>query len=115
MYMMTDSELRRLAQMIVQEQARNQEWMDAFVHAQVRHGEGTPCGRRFLSAHEAAEALGISVWQLYRIKDRFTCIKSGVERSSTLKFDASTLQAEYRDYLQSRSRVMGIVKRVHVM
>lgn len=75
---MTDLELRKLAKMIVQEQAKNSEWKNAFAKAQAQHQKPV---ETLVSAQKAATILGISVWQLYRIKDdkdgkpQFTYIK----------------------------------------
>ena len=63
---MTDLELRKLAKMIVQEQARSSEWMNAFAKAQAHNQKPA---ETLVSAQKAATILGISVWQLYRIKD----------------------------------------------
>lgn len=63
---------------------------------------------KLVSPNKAAEILGISVWQLYRIKDnangipRFSYIKTGNSNSSPLKFDASKILEEYELYLSER-------------
>lgn len=101
---MTDNELRRLAHLIVLEQASNEQWMIAFAKAQSKLQKPQ---KKLVSAKIAAEMLGISVWQLYRIKDdedgtpRFSYTK-GESQSSPLKFDASTLLEEYEKYLASK-------------
>lgn len=108
---MTDNELRRLARMIVQEQSRNEEWMNAFAKAssRIRSAE-----MGMVSAKRAAEILGISVWQLYRIKDnedgtpRFTYVK-GCSKSSPLRFDSSLLRKEYDAYLRMRNTAAFII------
>ena len=106
--MMSDNELRRLAHLIVLEQASNEQWMIAFAKAQSKH----KTQKRLVSAKKAAETLGISVWQLYRIKDdddgkpQFSYTK-GESQSSPLKFDASTLLEEYERYLaRKRNKVI---------
>jgi len=105
--MMTDGELRRLAHFIVLEQASSQEWMEAFAKEYAKITKGKESPKRFVSAKQAAGILGISVWQLYRIKDdengnpRFSYIKSGAEKSSTLKFNAATLMDEYERYISN--------------
>ena len=63
---MTDFELRKLARMIVQEQAENEQWMIAFAKAQSKVKKPA---NKLVSPAKAAEILGISVWQLYHIKD----------------------------------------------
>ena len=118
--MMTDGELRRLAHFIVLEQASSKEWMEAFAkeYARITKGKETP--KRFVSAKQAAVILGISVWQLYRIKDdengkpRFSYIKSGTEKSSTLKFNAATLVEEYERYISSKGERRGIGLRIAI-
>lgn len=63
--------------------------------------------KKLVSAKIAAETLGISVWQLYRIKDdeggrpRFSYTK-GASQSSPLKFNAVTLIEEYERFLSSK-------------
>lgn len=115
--MMTDAEMRRLAHYIVMEQASNEQWLAAYAKAQskLRGPE-----RRLISAKKAADMLGISVWQLYRIKDdedgrpQFSYTK-GSAKSSPLKFDASRLLDEYERYLAKRNKVVTMnpsVKRV---
>lgn len=91
---MTDGELKRLAHYIVMEQATNHEWMTAFakVQAETRQKE-----QKLIRAKDAADMLGISVWQLYRIKDSFSYTKTG--SNGTLKFNSATLLQEYEKYL----------------
>ena len=94
---MTDSELRRLAHYIVMEQASNEQWLTAYAKAQSKLREPQ---RKLISAKEAANMLGISVWRLYRIKDdengkpQLSYIK-GDSQSSPLKFNSATLIDEY--------------------
>lgn len=103
--MLSDLELRKLARMIVEEQAENEQWMMNFAKAQSKLKEKE---RRLVSPEEAAKMIGISVWQLYHIKDdehgnpRFSYVKSGESRSSRLKFDASVIVDEYSRFLASR-------------
>ncbi len=102
--MMSDNELRRLAHLIVLEQASNEQWMIAFAKAQSKLQKPQ---KKLVSAKIAADTLGISVWQLYRIKDdedgrpQFSYTK-GESQSSPLKFDASTLLEDYERYLARR-------------
>lgn len=102
--MLTDNELRRLALLIVQEQARNPEWMESYAKARAKAENPSV---RLVSAKRAAEILGISVWQLYKIKDdengepQFSYVK-GVSQSSPLKFNVDKLEKEYERYLSSR-------------
>ena len=102
--MMTDSEMRRLAHYIVVEQASNEQWLTAYAKAQSKLREPQ---RRLISAKEAASMLGISVWQLYRIKDddngapQFSYTK-GNAKSSPLKFNSATLLEEYERYLSKQ-------------
>lgn len=102
---MTDLELKRLAHFIVIEQSQSEQWMTAFVAAQAKNKKPE---KRIVSAKKAAEILGLSVWQLYRIKDdengmpRFSYIKSGNKKSSTLKFNAVTLVDEYEKYIAKK-------------
>ncbi|MBR5728594.1 MAG: hypothetical protein IKX61_00070 [Prevotella sp.] len=103
--MMTNGELERLGHYIMLEMVSSEAWMDAFARAFAKVTKGKETPKRFVSAKEAARILGISVWQLYRIKDdengkpRFSYIKSGTEKSSTLKFNAATLVEEYERYI----------------
>lgn len=99
--MMTDNELKRLAHLIVIEQAQNEDWMLAFAKAQSKLQKTE---KRLISSKKAAEMLGISVWQLYRIKDdedgrpQFSYTK-GESQSSPIKFNAATLMDEYERFL----------------
>lgn len=104
---MTDLELRKLAKMIVQEQARSSEWMNAFAKAQAHNQKPA---ETLVSAQKAATILGISVWQLYRIKDdedgrpQFTYIK-GDSKSSPIKFNSATLMEEYERYVAKKKKI----------
>lgn len=101
---MTYSEMQTLARLIVQEQARNPEWMAAYIEAQSKQEKSED---KLISAKEAASKLGISVWLLYRIKDdengnpQFS-YRKGESQSSPLKFNAATLMKEYDAYLAKR-------------
>ena len=105
---MTYNELQTLAKLIVQEQASSKEWMEAFVKAQ---SEVKVPSVKYVSAKTAAEMLGMSVWQLYRIKGHLTHKKSGKEQSSTLKFDAWKLVEDYERYIASKKAVLGLVEK----
>ena len=115
---MTDNEMRRLAHLIVMEQANNEEWMIAFAKAQAKLQKHE---KRLVSAKKAAEMLGISTWQLYRIKDdedgmpQFSYTK-GSSQSSPLSFDADKLLEEYERYLsRKRMKVVSIKPLVAMM
>jgi len=64
--------------------------------------------KKLVSAKEAAAMLGISVMQLYHIKDdengapRFSYIKTGSSKQASLKFDLSKLMKEYERYIATR-------------
>ncbi len=111
---MSDIELRRLAHYIVLEQASNEEWMNSFAKAQSRLMKSEKT--KLISAKKAAEMLGISVWQLYRIKDdadgrpQFSYVKNGNSKSSTLKFNAATLMDEYERYIASNKKIINLPK-----
>ena len=63
---------------------------------------------RLVSPAKAANILGISVWQLYHIKDdkdgkpRFSYVKTGKSQSSRLKFNATTIIDEFERYLAEK-------------
>lgn len=107
---MTDSELQRLAHLIVLEQASNETWMLAFAKANAKLQKPE---KKLISAKAAADILGISVWQLYRIKDdedgrpRFSYTK-GKSPSSPLKFNSATLVDEYERFLSSGKKVIRL-------
>lgn len=109
--MMTYSEMRQLARMIVEEQANNEAWMTAFAKANAKLQKKDD---RLLTAKEAADMLGISVSLLYHIKDdengipRFSYVKCGNAKSATLKFKASTLVEEYERYVASKKKVIKL-------
>ena len=102
---MTDSELRRLAHLIVLEQAQNEDWFLAFLKAKAKLQQKK---RRLVKLHEAASILGISKSQLYHIKDdengrkRFSYIKQGKAKSCPILFDESRLICEYEAYLANK-------------
>ena len=54
-------------------------------------------GKRWLTAKEAAQLLGLSVWRVYHIKDKLT-YRKGAKNSSRIFFLADTL---FDDYLNS--------------
>lgn len=101
---MTDSELRRLAYIIVEEQARNKQWMENHLQARRAASEHVCRDVQLISAREAAAMLGISYsWFRHIIYDEngnpnFTFIK-GASRNSRMKFDKSKLLDEYKRYL----------------
>lgn len=96
---MTDYELQKLAAMIVEQQAKDKAWMQAYVAERIRQ-EGIGASTNLVSAAKAAEILGISVSRLYHIKQHFHYVKGG-SKSSPLKFDADRLKEDYLDYIKS--------------
>jgi len=80
---------------------------DRFVE-KVAQAAGRRPASKLVSAKDAAAMLGISVMQLYHIKDdengvpRFSYIKAGSAKSATLKFDSSKLMKEYEQYIATR-------------
>lgn len=96
---MTDQELQKLAAMIVEQQAKDKAWMQAYVAERIRQ-EGIDGNTNLVSAAKAAEILGISVSRLYHIKQHFHYVKGG-SKSSPLKFDADRLKEDYLDYIKS--------------
>ena len=64
--------------------------------------------KKLVSAKDAAAMLGISVMQLYHIKDdengvpRFSYMKTGKTKQASLKFDSSKLMKEYERYIATR-------------
>lgn len=109
--MMTDKELRKLAQMIVESQLNNPQWMLEFAKAQAQLRK-KHAGPQWINTQAAAESLGISVRTMRSIKHNFTHIKSGDEKQSSVYFDANKLMEEYDRYLASRKKVVSIdVKR----
>lgn len=104
---MTDNELKKLAQYIVEEQATNAEWMLQFAKAQekVRKGKSKP---QWVNSEKAADILGISRRTMRDIKGHFTFIKSGDERQSNIYFDANKLREEYDCYIASKNRVVRL-------
>lgn len=80
---------------------------DRFVE-KVAQAAGRRPASKLVSAKDAAAMLGISVMQLYHIKDdengmpRFSYIKAGSAKSATLKFDLSKLMKEYEQYIATR-------------
>jgi hypothetical protein len=101
--MMTDNELRKLAQFIVEEQAANPEWMLQFANAQQKLQKGKTQSH-WINSETAADILGISRRTMRDIKGHFTFIKSGDERQSNIYFDANKLREEYNCYLASRNK-----------
>lgn len=107
---MTDQELQKLARLIVIEQANNEQWMEAFARANAKLQKPE---KRLVSAKKAADILGISVWQLYKIKDdeygrpNFSYTK-GDSQSSPLKFNANTLIEEYERLLAKGKKVITL-------
>ena len=111
--MMTDNELRKLAQMIVEAQASNPTWMleNAKAHMKLRKKDTEP---RWVNTKVAAQMLGLSVRTMRDIKDSFCYIKSGNENQSNIYFDANKLMDGYDKYLASRRKagsscVAGVV------
>ena len=96
---MTDYELQKLAAMIVESQANNKEWMQAYVAERIKQEKAVE-NANLVSANKAAEILGISVGHLRRIKDHLHYVKGG-SKSSPLKFDADRLKEDYLDYIKS--------------
>lgn len=111
---MTDKELRKLAQMIVEEQAANPQWMMEFAKAQAQLRK-KPAGPQWVNTQVAADTLGISVRTMRDIKKHFTHIKSGDEKQSSVYFDANKLMEEYDKYLASRKKVVRMTLTVAAM
>lgn len=109
--MLTEVELRTLARMIVQEQAENEQWMMAYAKAQSKIAKPE---KKLISPQKAADMIGISVWQLYRIKDdengipNFSYVKAGKSKSSPLKFNAATLIEEYERFLAKKQKIVRL-------
>lgn len=80
---------------------------DRFVEKMAKAVGGRPA-KKLVSAKEAAAMLGISVMQLYHIKDdengvpRFSYMKTGKSKQASLKFDSSKLMKEYERYIATR-------------
>lgn len=80
---------------------------DRFVEKMAKAVGGRPA-KKLVSAKEAAAMLGISVMQLYHIKDdengvpRFSYMKTGKTKQASLKFDSSKLMEEYERYIATR-------------
>ena len=110
--MMTDLELSKLSDMIVQRLTQNEKWMMAFAKTMAKLQKPA---EKLVSPAKAAEILGISVWQLYHIKDdedgrpRFSYVKTGNSKSSPLKFNAATILEEYDRYLSQKKSKVNIV------
>ena len=104
---MTDNELRKLAQFIVEEQASNANWMLEFAKAQQKLQKGKT-EAQWVNSEKAAEILGISRRSMRDIKEHFTYIKSGSERQSNIYFDANKLREEYDCFLGSKKRVVRL-------
>lgn len=100
---MTDQELQKLAAMIVEQQAKDKAWMQAYVAERIRQEQGIEASTNLVSAAKAAEILGISVGHLRRIKDHLHYVKGG-SQSSPLKFDADRLKEDYLLYIKSTQR-----------
>lgn len=105
--MMTDNELKKLAQFIVEEQASNAEWMLGLARAQQKMQKGK-IQAQWINSEKAAEILGISRRTLRDNKEHFTYIKSGNERQSNIFFDANKLRGEYDCYLASKKRIVTL-------
>lgn len=109
---MTDTELRKLAHYIVQEQAASPQWMKAYCQ---QRGEDSKA-KKLISVKSAAELLGVSPSWLYHHKDdeygrpQFSYVKSGDSRSSTLKFNESTIMQEYDMLIAKRKKVVPIMR-----
>lgn len=100
---MSEYELNRLAELIVEKQSSSPQWMEAFAMARVKAEFAVRTTTRLISTKQAAEQLGISPGHLYHIKEHFSYVK-GESKSSPLKFNEATLQDEYRNYLEKEGR-----------
>ena len=102
---MTERDIQRLAHAIILEASMNDDLLAKIARMIQKETRKT---KHLVSAKQAALMLGISVSQLYHIKDddsgtpRFSYIKTGGQKSSTLKFNADTLAEEYERYCASR-------------
>jgi len=101
---MTEYELNRLAELIVEKQASSPEWMEAHARAMMKVMSAQQAAQRLISARQAAQQLGISIGHLYHIKEHFTYVK-GESKSSPLRFDESKLHDEYKAYLEGEGRM----------
>ena len=95
---MTDTEIKKLAHYVVIEACSNEDLLRKIATMTTKAQKPQ---KRLVTAKRAAEILGISVWQLYRIKDNFSYVKGG-GKSSSLKFNETSLLDEYETYLMTR-------------
>lgn len=105
--MLTDREIDMLAQRIVFHVKQDDELLDK-IAKMVKKNEKPK--KKLISLKDAADKIGISKWQLYRIKDdasgkpQFSYVKTGDSHSSPIKFNAVTIVEEYERYLASSKK-----------
>ena len=110
--MMTDREIDLLAQRICFYAKQDNELLGKIADM-VKKAENPV--KKLISLKEAAKMIGISHWQLYRIKDdvtgkpQFSYVKTGNSQSSTLKFNAATIVEEYERYLAAHKNSDRVV------
>lgn len=104
--MMSDVELRKLAHYIVVE-AREDDVLLAKV-AKMLQKFSVKQERRNVNAKVAADMLGISVRQLRRIKEHFSCVKTGTSKQAGIMFNANTLQQEYDAYIALKQKMFQL-------
>lgn len=111
--MMTDREIDLLAQRICFYAKQDNELLGKIADM-VKKAEKPV--KKLISLNDAAKMIGISRWQLYRIKDdvtgkpQFSYVKTGDSQSSPIKFNAATIVEEYERYLASKKSENRIVR-----
>lgn len=98
--MITEKDCKMLVGCFCEALKSDIELQDVMAKAMLR---GSKQKEHLISLSQAASILGVSKSLLYRIKDNFSCIKTGKAKTCRVMFEETKLLPEYEMYLAGKS------------
>jgi hypothetical protein len=98
--MITEKDCKMLVGCFCEALKSDTELQDVMAKAMLR---GSKQKEHLISLSQAASILGVSKSLLYRIKDNFSCIKTGKAKTCRVMFEETKLLPEYEMYLAGKS------------
>lgn len=97
--MLTERDCRLIAECFCDALKSDTELQDVMARAMARTAKQK---ERLVKLSDAATILGVSKSLLYKIKDNFSCVKTGNAKTSHLLFNEARLIPEYEAYLANK-------------
>lgn len=97
--MLTERDCRMIAECFCDALKSDTELQDVMARAMARTAKQK---ERLVKLSDAATILGVSKSLLYKIKDNFSCVKTGSSKTSHLLFNEARLIPEYEAYLANK-------------